>query len=186
MLAVEPPVIFAANHQSHIDTPLILCALPPRWRYRVAPAMYQEYFNMYYHPRGQPLGQLLLNSLEYYLVTALFNAFPLPQEGPGARETLRYAGDLVSDGWSILIFPEGERRTSGDMGEFHAGVGLLASRLKLPVIPIRLEGTDRVLPRGRTVPRIGSTRVSFGDALCLCGEKPEVAAKLVERAVKAL
>jgi Transposase len=57
---------------------------------------------------------------------------------------------------------------------------------RVGAIPIRLEGTDRVLPRGRTLPRIGSTRVSFGDALCLCGEKPEVAAKLMERAVKAL
>ena len=186
LCGVKPPVIFAANHLSHIDTPLILAALPAPWRYRVAPAMYQEYFDMHYHPARQPAGAHLLNSLEYYLVTCLFNAFPVPQEGPGARETLRYAGELVSDGWSILIFPEGERRPAGAMGEFYAGVGLLASRLKLPVIPIRLEGTDRVLPRGCMLPRVGRTRVSFGDALYFRGEKPDAAAKLVAKAVKSL
>jgi len=183
---LEPPVIFAANHQSHIDTPLILGALPARWRYRIAPAMYQEYFNMHYHPEGQPLGLRLLNSLEYYLVAALFNAFPIPQEEPGARETLRYAGDLASDGWSILIFPEGERRPSGKMGDFRAGVGLLASRLKLPVIPIRLEGTDRVLPRGRMLPCVGRTRVIFGNPILLTGENPKLGAKRVAETIIAL
>jgi long-chain acyl-CoA synthetase len=124
--------------------------------------------------------------LEYYLVTSLFNTFPIPQEGPGARETLRYAGDLVSGGWSLLIFPEGERRPSGHMGEFHPGVGLLAVKLKVPVIPVRIEGTDHVLPRGRMLPHIRGTRVSFGSALRVGNEKPERAAKLVEKAVKAL
>ena len=128
----------------------------------------------------------LFNSLEYYLVTSLFNTFPIPQEGPGARETLRYAGDLVSDGWSLLIFPEGERRPSGHMGDFHPGVGLLAVKLKLPVIPVRIEGTDHVLPRGRMLPHIGRTRLRFGSALHLGNEKPEIAAKLVEKAIKAL
>ena len=72
------------------------------------------------------------------------------------------------------------------MGEFHPGVGLLASRLKLPVIPIRVEGTGRVLPRGRTLPRFARTRVSFGDALYLSNEKPEIATKVVAEAVKGL
>ena len=77
--------------------------------------MYQEYFNLHYRPEGKPALPRLFNSLEYYLVTSLFNTFPIPQEGPGARETLRYAGELASDGWSLLIFPEGERRPSGHM-----------------------------------------------------------------------
>lgn len=183
---IEPPVLFAANHQSHIDTPLILSALPARLRYRIAPAMYQEYFNLHYHPEGKPLGPRLLNRLEYYLVTGLFNAFPIPQEGPGVRETLRYAGDLVSDGWSILIFPEGERRPNGDMSEFRAGVGLLAERLKLPVIPIRIQGTDEVLMRGQMLPHFGRTRVSFGEALDLSGKRPEVASRLLQDVLQAL
>ena len=184
--AVGPPVIFAANHQSHVDTPLILEALPFRWRYQVATAMYKEYFNLHFHPQGKPLVRRLLNSLEYYLVTLLFNAFPIPQEGPGARETLRYAGDLVSEGWSILIFPEGERRPSGEMGHFYPGVGLLALRLKVPVIPIRLEGTDRILPRGRIFPHPGRARVTFGNPLQLRGESPQPITNLLEGSVKGL
>lgn len=183
---LEPPVIFAGNHQSHIDTPLILAALPRRWRHRVAPAMYKEYFGQYFHPEGQPLLRRMLNSLEYYLVALLFNAFPIPQEEPGARETLRYAGDLVSEGWSLLIFPEGERRASGQMGHFRPGVGLLALRLKLPVIPIHIEGTDDVLPRGRFFPHLGNARVTFGRPLPPRGENPQPVADQLEEAVKIL
>jgi long-chain acyl-CoA synthetase len=184
---LRPPVIFAANHQSHIDTPQILAALPRRWRYRVAPAMYKEYFSPHLHPEAQPLARCFLNSLEYYLVTLLFNAFPIPQEEPGARETLRYAGGLVSEGWSLLIFPEGERRSSGQMGRFYPGVGLLALRLKVPLIPIHIENTDYILPRGRALPRFGHARVTFGKPLQLRGEEdPQALAERLQEAIKLL
>ena len=83
----------------------------------------------------------------------LGNAFPIPQQESGVRATLRYAGDLISDGWSLLIFPEGERRPTGQLGAFQPGVGLLARRLQVPVIPIHLEGVAQVLPAGRIIPR---------------------------------
>ncbi len=184
--SVEPPVIFAANHQSHLDTPLILLALPEKWRWRVAPAMYKEYFAAHFSPEGHTLVQRALSSLQYYLIALLFNAFPIPQQEAGARESLRYAGDLLSDGWSLLIFPEGERRPGGQMAEFRPGVGLLASRLKVPVVPIRLEGVDRVLPRGAFRLRPGETRVVFGRPLLLRGGDPQELAARVERAVRAL
>ncbi len=184
--SLEPPVIFAANHQSHLDTPLILLALPERWRYRVAPAMFKEYFTPHFSPKGYTGWQRSVSSLQYYLIALLFNAFPIPQQEAGARESLRYAGDLLSDGWSLLIFPEGERRPSGEMGEFRPGVGLLASRLKVPVVPIHLEGVDRVLPRGQLRPRPGPTRVVFGTPLYLRGGDPQALAGRVEQAVRAL
>ena len=184
---LQPPVIFAANHQSHIDTPLILAALPCRWRYRVAPAMYKEYFRPHFHPDGHPLMRRFLNSLEYYLVTLLFNAFPIPQEEPGARETLRYAGGLVSERWSLLVFPEGGRGSSGQMGHFYPGVGLMALRLKVPVIPIHIKNTDHILPRGRFIPRFGHARVTFGSPLQLRGEEdPQALADRLWEAIKIL
>jgi long-chain acyl-CoA synthetase len=179
-------VIFAANHQSHLDTPLILLALPERWRRSVAPAMYKEYFNAHFSPEGHALWRRLGSSLQYYLIALMFNAFPIPQQEAGAGEALRYAGNLVGDGWSLLIFPEGERRRSGDMGEFRPGVGLLATRLKVPVIPIHLQGVDQVLPRGQTLPTPGKTRVIFGRPLDLCGGDPQALANRVEQAVRAL
>ncbi|HTS49322.1 MAG TPA: AMP-binding protein, partial [Bryobacteraceae bacterium] len=103
------PAIFASNHQSYLDTALILATLPPAWRYRIAPAMWKEYFDAYFSPRRHSRLQHWGKTLLYWLITILFNAFPMPQTETGARETIRYTGELVEEGWSILIFPEGER-----------------------------------------------------------------------------
>jgi long-chain acyl-CoA synthetase len=186
LAGLDPPVIFAANHQSHLDTPLILATLPARWRYRVAPAMYKEYFAAYFHPGQFPLEQRLSMVLQYYLVALLFNGFPIPQQEAGVLDVLRYAGDLLSDGWSLLIFPEGERRPSRQMGEFQPGVGLLAARLNVPVVPIHLEGVDHVLPRETIIPRPGRTRVTFGDPIRPHSEEPQRLAHKLEEAVEAL
>ena len=62
-------------------------------------------------------------SLEYYLSAAFFNTFPLPQREAGARQTLRYAGDLISEGFSVLIFPEGKRTDHGEIAPFRPGSG---------------------------------------------------------------
>src|SRR5262249_34865356 len=94
-LAIDGPVIFAANHQSHMDTPAILAALPPRFRYRVAPAMAKEFFKAHFYPREHGRAAWLTNSLNYYLAALFFNAFPLPQREAGARQTLRYIGEVI-------------------------------------------------------------------------------------------
>src|SRR5262245_2274936 len=115
---VEGPVIFVANHQSHLDTPAILAALPPRWRYRVAPAMAKEFFKAHFFPADFPLSSRISNGANYYLASLFFNAFPLPQRETGTRQTMRYIGDLVGSGYSILIFPEGRRTDMGEIGRF--------------------------------------------------------------------
>ncbi len=97
----QPPVIFASNHQSYMDVPAIMSALPARWRYRVAPAMRKEFFEEHFH------GHSFTNSLNYYFSSLFFNAFPIPQREPGALATLRYIGELANDKWCLLIFPEG-------------------------------------------------------------------------------
>lgn len=183
---LAPPVIFAANHQSHLDTPLILSALPRRWRYRIAPAMYKEYFDAHFNARGYTAAKRAAAGLQYYLVALMFNAFPIPQQEAGVLDALRYAGGLVSEGWSLLIFPEGERRPSLEMGEFQPGVAVLATRLRVPVVPIHLEGVDRVLPRECIIPRFGRTRVSFGEPLRLRGEDTRLLAHEVRETVQAL
>jgi 1-acyl-sn-glycerol-3-phosphate acyltransferase len=160
--------------------------LPKRWRYRIAPAMYKEYFRPHFSPEEYSRVRSALSSLQYFLTALLANAFPIPQEESGVRDTLRYAGDLVSDGWSLLIYPEGERRPGGQMGAFQPGVGLMAIRLKAPVVPMRIEGTDAVLPPHRVVVRPGRTRVTFGRPMFLQGEDPRVLAHQVESAVRAL
>jgi long-chain acyl-CoA synthetase len=183
--ALDGPVVFASNHTSHMDVPSIFLALPGRWRARVAPAMAKEFFKAHFFPAEHTWRQWVTNSLNYYLAAFYFNAFPLPQREAGARQTLKYIGELTGQGWSILIFPEG-LRSSGDVKPFRGGVGMIAGRLELPVVPVRIRGADAVLPVGSTLMRPGRVRVSFGAPLRLRGHDHAALARQVEDAVRAL
>ena len=183
---LDGPVIFAANHQSHLDVPVILAALPGRLRARVAPAMAKEFFKAHFFPEGHTWRQRFTNTVNYYLASFYFNAFPLPQREAGARQTLTYIGDLTGRGWSVLIFPEGERSTTGDIKKFRGGIGMIASRLDVPVIPVRLDGVDRVLHASARMATPGRVRVAFGAPMRLQGEDYAALAAEVERRVRAL
>ena len=177
---VEPPVIFASNHQSYMDVPAILAALPRRWRYRVAPAMRKEFFEEHFH------GHSFTNSLNYYLAAWLFNAFPIPQREPGALETLRYMGELANDKWCVLIFPEGIMARGDKIATFQPGVGMIASKLEVPVVPIRIDGMNRVLNPDWKMARMARVRIAFGPPVRLVGSDYLAMARQVEEAVKKL
>jgi long-chain acyl-CoA synthetase len=178
---LEPPVIFAANHQSYMDVPAIMSALPARWRYRVAPAMRKEFFEQHFH------GRSFTNSLNYYLSSLFFNAFPIPQREPGALATLRYIGELANDRWCLLIFPEGVMTNAGEIAPFQPGVGMIAARLGIPVVPIRIRGLDRVLHKSWKMARPGRVEITFGPALRpTVNEDYPALARQVEGAVKKL
>ena len=183
---IKGPVIFAANHESHLDTPLILASLPWRWRRKIAPAMWKEYFDAHFHPERHSLFQRWTNNILYALITVLFNGFPIPQTEAGAGESIRYMGELVEEGWSILIFPEGERSLTGEIGRFFPGVGMIASHLHLPVVPVRLRGVGRVLPHGAKWPHRGAVEVTIGAPLHLQGESYAALARQVEDATRGL
>jgi long-chain acyl-CoA synthetase len=180
------PVLFAANHQSHMDTPAILIALPAPHRYHLAPAMAKEFFKAHFFPEQFGRRAWFANSLNYYLASLFFNAFPLPQREAGARQTLRYIGELIEEGYSVLIFPEGVRTMEGEIRPFRAGVGMIASRLGVPVVPVRLEGLDKVLHQKARMATPGRARVAFGPPLRLKGDDFAALAKQVEEAVKRL
>jgi long-chain acyl-CoA synthetase len=183
---LEGPVLFAANHQSHFDVPVILAALPGRWRAQVAPAMLKEFFKAHFYPAEHTWRQWFTNSLNYYLASLFFNAFPIPQREAGARQALKYIGEIAGGGWSILIFPEGVRADTGDIKPFRGGVGMMASRLDLPVVPVRLDGVDRVLHPRWKFPRPGRVRVAFGALMHLRGDDYAALAQQVEHAVRGL
>jgi long-chain acyl-CoA synthetase len=183
---VKGPVIFASNHQSHMDVPVILAALPAKWRRRVATAMAKEFFKAHFFPEGYSRGKRFTRSLEYYLSAAVFNTFPLPQREAGARQTLRYAGELISNGFSVLIFPEGKRTDHGEIAPFRPGVGMMAARLGVPVIPVRLEGIDRVLHHTWKMATPGPVRVIFGPPMQLSGDDYVDLTAQVESAVRKL
>lgn len=183
---LEPPVIFAPNHQSHLDVPCILTALPYRWRKRVAPAMSKEFFSAHFHPEQYGPRKRFTSGLNYYLSTLFFNAFPLPQRESGALDTLRYTGELLADGWCVLVFPEGKRTERGEIYPFQPGVGMMASRLAVPVVPVRLIGLERILHQSWKMAKPGRAVVRFGKPLSLAGDDYAALAKRVEEAVREL
>jgi long-chain acyl-CoA synthetase len=183
---VSGPFVFASNHQSHFDVPVILMALPRSWRTRIAPAALKEFFKAHFFPEGFSARQVLTNRLNYYLSAFFFNIFPLPQREAGARQTLRYIGEVAGDGYSVLIFPEGVRSASGDMKAFKPGIGMIGSRLDLPVVPVRIDGADRVLHTSWKWPKPGPVSVTFGRPMRLSGDNYADLAQQVEQAVRDL
>jgi long-chain acyl-CoA synthetase len=169
---LTPPVLFVANHTSHLDSAVLIRALPRAWRRRLAVAAAADYFFS-----RQFLGTSVALAL---------NAFPFSREG-NIRPTIEHSAWLLDHGWSILIFPEGTRSTSGEMAPFKAGTGLLAVELQVPVVPVRLTGLGKVLPKGQLVPRRGHVTVHIGPALRFAAGTPYAEATLaVEAAVRAL
>jgi 1-acyl-sn-glycerol-3-phosphate acyltransferase len=134
--SIQPPVIFVANHSSHLDAPLVLTSLPPAWRERTATGAAADYFfDVWWRAAATAL---------------VFNAFPVERastHGPRGRTT-RLARELLDDGWNILVFPEGTRSKDGWVGEFRLGAARLAVDNGVPVVPVSLRGTYQAMPRG--------------------------------------
>jgi long-chain acyl-CoA synthetase len=183
---LDGPVVFASNHQSHFDVPVILMALPGRIRATIAPAMAKEFFKAHFFPQEFSARQVFTNRLNYYLAAFFFNTFPLPQREAGARQTLRYIGEVTGDGFSVLIFPEGVRSDSGDIKAFRGGIGMIGSRLGLPIVPVRIDGVDRVLHTSWKMAKPGPVSVTFGAPMRLSGDNYADLARQVEQAVRDL
>ena len=181
----KSPVIFAANHNSHFDTLAIYAALPWRWRHRLAPAMSQDFFRAYFEQRGFGWRHVLKNAGEYFLACGLFNAYPLPQQMTGTRRALKYTGELVDSGYCPLVFPEGERSPSGRMQPFKTGIGMMALRLGVPVVPVYLEGLYEVYSVDHEWPEPNRVRVRIGKPLRFTHERDyEIVARSVESAIR--
>lgn len=161
---IHPPVLFVANHTSHLDVLAILSGLPVDWQWRIAPAMRLERFSSFLL-ESRSLITRVGEGLEYVLACALFNAFPLPQQAAVLRRSVQYAGELVAEGYCPLVFPEGRRSEDGAIGGFRPGVALLAQKLEVPVIPLYLRGVLAVLPPGSRWPKRGNVELAIGRPL---------------------
>jgi 1-acyl-sn-glycerol-3-phosphate acyltransferase len=142
--SVRGPVVFVANHTSHLDTPLILGSLPERFADRVAVGAASDYF---FDVRWRAT-----------LTAIFFNAFPV--ERYGSRRLRSLALDLVDEGWSLLLYPEGTRSEDGWMNPFKLGASALCVTKGIPCVPIALRGSYAAMPRGRNWPQPGKPRVT--------------------------
>src|SRR5215213_7231929 len=175
---VKPPVLFISNHVTDVDAALILSALPWRWRYRMAIAMAGEILREW-------RSKSLQSKLMYVLGAALFNVFSLPRKS-GFRQSFSYAGEAVDRGFSILIFPEGTETRDGQLQPFKAGIGLLASELKVPMVPIMLRGLFKVKQRRQRFVRPGTVSVTFGDPITFSDETASEITRQLESALRRL
>jgi 1-acyl-sn-glycerol-3-phosphate acyltransferase len=144
---LEGPAVFAANHHSHLDTPLMLSAIPEPWRHHIVIGAAADYF--FGNRVTAPLSALVIG------------AIPIERTKVG-RKSADDAAALIDDGWSMLIFPEGGRSPDGWGQPFRGGAAYLALRCHVPVVPVHIEGTGRILRKGRTIPQPSSTTITFG------------------------
>ncbi len=184
---VKGPVLIVANHASYIDPGFVLHALPARLRWRTAVAMGGETLtDLRLPPPGTKFFRSILTRIQYPLVIALFHVFPLPVRS-GFRKSFEFAGELVDRGWSVLVFPEGVLTPDGAIGPFRAGIGLLVTRLRIPVIPIRLEGLFDLREANKHWTSPGHIRVSVGAPVAFREtETAENITQELERRVKTL
>jgi long-chain acyl-CoA synthetase len=155
--AAVKPVLIVSNHASAYDVPLILYALPGPVRRRVAVAMAGEMMMNFRKARG--LGNWFLDlcgPAAYFLMTALFNVFPLPQLG-NFRKSFAHAGHAMDAGFHVLVFPEGRRTPDGMMHAFQKGSGMLWKELQCEALPVYLGGmnTGKWFRSGSLVVRVG-------------------------------
>jgi long-chain acyl-CoA synthetase len=187
---LKPPALIVANHITRrADMGLLLYALPKKIRHNLATAMAGETLEQM---RTPPLAWFPVKRwfyrMNYWLVTALFNVFPLPQFS-GFRDSFKFAGESADRGYSLLIFPEGEvnRTPDGRMARFQPGIGLLAQNLHLPIIPMRLDGVAQMKQAGRRLARPGELTVTIGTPLTFPNETPpEEITRQLEAMVRSL
>lgn len=161
---LEGPAVFVANHHSHLDTPLMLSSVPEPWRNKMAVGAAADYF--FATPVTSALAALAIG------------AIPIERSKVSRRGADQAAG-LIEDGWSFLIFPEGGRSPDGWGQPFRGGAAYLALRCGVPVVPVHLAGTGRILGKGMRYPRPARTRITFGHPVT--AEEGESSTHLNER-----
>lgn len=138
--SVKSPVILVANHASHLDTPVILSALPRRLRKRTVVAAAADYFYR--------------NRLVASAVSLIFNTVPIERRrGGGMSKNGGHLDTLLDQGWNLLLYPEGTRSRDGMPGPLRRGAAVLAATHHLTIVPIRVTGTAEAMPPGRFWPR---------------------------------
>lgn len=133
------PAIIASNHGSNLDPCLVGIAFPGEIRWMAKAELWKV-------------------PLLGWLITKL-GAFPV-KRGEADRDAIRRARELLREGWIVGMFPEGTRQRGGGLGEPQPGVGMLAMEPGVPVIPVRIRGSERIIRHG--LPRLPRVSVTIG------------------------
>jgi 1-acyl-sn-glycerol-3-phosphate acyltransferase len=148
---VTPPVVLAANHSSHLDTPIILGSLPPDWRRKTAVVAAADYFYR--------------NPITASVVSLAFGTVPIDRRSRRSSDSTERLAAVLQASLNILLYPEGTRSRDGSMGLLRSGAGRLATDHGVPLVPISLTGTHEAMPPGRLWPRRHPVVLRFGTPL---------------------
>ncbi|PYX30527.1 MAG: AMP-binding protein [Acidobacteria bacterium] len=184
---IHGPVLVISNHIDDVDVGFIQTILPARLRHRLATATGGEALEALRSPAADRswIGRLF-DHTEWTLGIALLNLFPLPRQA-GFRKSFAYAGEAVDRGYSLLVFPEGRHTEDGRLLPFRSGIGLLANNLRIPVVPMRIDGLFEVKKAGRKFAPPGKIRVRIGKPVEFAPERdPEEIARELEEIVRGL
>jgi long-chain acyl-CoA synthetase len=183
---VSGPLLVISNHIDDVDAGLIQTVLPARIRHKLAIATGGEALEALRSP-ARDRGWLLriFDRLQWVLGVTLLNLFPLPREA-GFRKSFAYAGEAVDHGYSVLVFPEGRHTEDGKLRPFRTGVGLLANNLRIPILPMRIDGLFEIKRAGKRIARPGQIQIRIGKPIQFAAETPpgEIASalqKIVEK-----
>jgi 1-acyl-sn-glycerol-3-phosphate acyltransferase len=147
-LRTNRSLIIVANHCSHIDTLCLLAALPLRKLHRAFPAAASDYF-------FQSVPRL-------WAAAILVNALPFARQAR-VRQSLSLCRELLANpGTILIIFPEGTRSTTGEVGEFKSGIGALLAGRDVAVAPCFIDGSFQAWPKGKRFPRPRRVRLVVG------------------------
>ncbi len=184
---VRGPLLVVSNHLADVDVGFIQTALPARFRNRLATATGGEALEALRSP-GPERAVLfrIYDRLQWVLGVALLNLFPLPRQS-GFRKSFAYAGEAVDRGYSVLVFPEGRHTEDGRLLPFRSGVGLLANNLRIPILPMRIDGLFEIKKAGEKFARPGKIRVLIGKPMQFAPDTdPEEIARALRKAVENL
>jgi len=148
---IDRSAVIIANHTSHFDTMIMLSLLPPALFDRTAVVAAADRF--------------YTNPFKGALYSLRYNAFPITRGG--GRNALSYSQQLLQEGWSLLIFPEGTRSRTGELQPFHPGPAILALAQGVPIVPVHIAGAAAILPPGTRWSRPASVRARVGRPLML-------------------
>jgi 1-acyl-sn-glycerol-3-phosphate acyltransferase len=169
-LPARGPAIIAANHNSHVDTLLLLSMFPVRLLPLLRPAAAADYFL-----KGPLIG---------WFSRAVIGIVPVERAlaGTGA-DVLAPMRAALAQGAILILFPEGTRGDASDeMGELKSGIARLAEDFPdAPVIPVWIEGAGRVLPKGARLPVPMNCTVLIGEPMARSGDRTAFMTALRER-----
>lgn len=158
-------MLIICNHVTAYDGALVEYALPGRMRRRLASAMLGEMLMDFRRFRDPDTGRFMLfGPIAYFLVTALYNVFPLPRRRDFQR-SFAHAGEALDRGYNVLVFPEGTRSAEGKLAPFRPGIGLLVKQAQTAVLPVALVGLGELKAKGRGWFRSGKIAVRVGGPL---------------------